>query len=63
MAFMEAVATVISVVALPPFLLVLVTILLSASVGKSLGLREKYVQCLLKVFEVSFIIQITAVAA
>ena len=35
-----------------PLAFVLVLIVLLASVGKSLGLRRKYVKCLLKVFEV-----------
>ena len=35
-----------------PLAFVLVLVVLLASVGKSLGLRRKYVKCLLKVFEV-----------
>lgn len=53
MAVTDALFTVALSVLLPPFLLVLVTVLVLASLGKSLGLRQKYVQFLLKVFEVS----------
>ncbi|XP_069992455.1 glycerol-3-phosphate acyltransferase 4-like [Penaeus vannamei] len=51
MAVTDALFTVALSVLLPPFLLVLVTVLVLASLGKSLGLRQKYVQFLLKVFE------------
>ena len=53
MAVVDALATVALTVVIPPFLIVLVTVLVLASLGKSLGLRQKYVQFLLKVFEVS----------
>ncbi|KAK8749949.1 hypothetical protein OTU49_015143 [Cherax quadricarinatus] len=36
---------------IPPFIILLVTVVVLASLGKSLGLRQKYVQFLLKVFE------------
>ena len=42
---------------LPPFIVVLIAVLLTASLGKSLGLREKYVQSLIKVFEVRLYIE------
>ncbi|KAK8386538.1 hypothetical protein O3P69_010875 [Scylla paramamosain] len=51
MAVVDALATVALTVVIPPFLIVLVTVLVLASLGKSLGLRQKYVQFLLKVFE------------
>ncbi|XP_071538148.1 glycerol-3-phosphate acyltransferase 3 isoform X2 [Panulirus ornatus] len=51
MAVVDALATVALTVVIPPFLIVLVTVLVLASVGKSLGLRQRYVQFLLKVFE------------
>lgn len=53
MAVVDALATVALTVVIPPFLIVLVTVLVLASLGKSLGLRQRYVQFLLKVFEVS----------
>lgn len=53
MAVVDALATVALTVVLPPFLMVLVSVLVLASLGKSLGLRQRYVQFLLKVFEVS----------
>ncbi|MPC59594.1 hypothetical protein E2C01_053618 [Portunus trituberculatus] len=53
MAVVDALATVALTVVIPPFLIVLVTVLVLASLGKSLGLRQKYVQFLLKVFEAS----------
>ncbi|XP_045581785.1 glycerol-3-phosphate acyltransferase 3 isoform X2 [Procambarus clarkii] len=51
MALLDALATLALTVLLTPFLVVLVTVLVLASLGKSLGLRQKYVQFLLKVFE------------
>ena len=53
MAVVDALATLALTVVIPPFLIVLVTVLVLASLGKSLGLRQKYVQFLLQVFEVS----------
>lgn len=53
MAVVDALATAALTVVIPPFLIILVTVLVLASLGKSLGLRQKYVQFLLKVFEVS----------
>lgn len=53
MAVVDALATVALTVVIPPFLIVLVTVLVLASLGKSLGLRQRYVQFLLKIFEVS----------
>ena len=37
---------------LPPFLIVLLTTLVLASIGKSLGIRRLYVKTLIRVFEV-----------
>ncbi|XP_068231182.1 glycerol-3-phosphate acyltransferase 3 isoform X2 [Palaemon carinicauda] len=51
MAVGDALATIGLTLLLPPFLLVLAVVLVLASAGKSLGLRQKYVQFLLKVFE------------
>ncbi|XP_042209743.1 glycerol-3-phosphate acyltransferase 3-like isoform X4 [Homarus americanus] len=51
MALIDALVTVALSVVLPPFLIVLVSVLVLASLGKSLGLRQRYVQFLLKVFE------------
>ncbi|XP_050725865.1 glycerol-3-phosphate acyltransferase 3-like isoform X4 [Eriocheir sinensis] len=51
MAVVDALATVALTVVLPPFIMVLVSVLVLASLGKSLGLRQRYVQFLLKVFE------------
>ncbi|XP_076043637.1 glycerol-3-phosphate acyltransferase 4 isoform X2 [Oratosquilla oratoria] len=51
MALVDALATVALSLLLPPFLVVLVSVLVLASFGKSLGLRQKYVEVLLKVFE------------
>ncbi|KAK3864032.1 hypothetical protein Pcinc_030246 [Petrolisthes cinctipes] len=51
MAVVDALATAALTVVIPPFLIILVTVLVLASLGKSLGLRQKYVQFLLKVFE------------
>ncbi|XP_066986948.1 glycerol-3-phosphate acyltransferase 3 isoform X5 [Macrobrachium rosenbergii] len=51
MAVGDALATIGLTLLLPPFLLVLAIVLVLASAGKSLGLRQKYVQFLLKVFE------------
>ena len=54
MALVDVFGTVALVIVIPPFLLVLITVLMLASFGKSLGIREKYVEYLLKLFEVGF---------
>lgn len=51
MAIAESVGTLILSLLVPPFLVFLLTILVLASLGRSLGLRKKYVETLLKVFE------------
>ncbi|CAL4128897.1 unnamed protein product, partial [Meganyctiphanes norvegica] len=51
MAIVESVGALILSLLVPPFLILLLTILVLASLGRSLGLRKKYVQFLLKVFE------------
>lgn len=51
MALLDAMATLAFTMIIPPFIILLVTVVVLASLGKSLGLRQKYVQFLLKVFE------------
>lgn len=52
MALMDAAFSLVFVFLLPPFVLILIFVLISASIGKSLGLRERYVKGLIRVFEV-----------
>lgn len=49
----DTVATLIFTALLPPFFGVVFMVVALASVGKTLGLRQKYVDILLKIFEVS----------
>ena len=52
MSLPEALNALVIFFLLPPFVVILLTVLFTASLGKSLGLREKYVEALIKVFEV-----------
>ena len=53
MAYLQALVTVSLVFLVPPFIFVLAIVLLTASVGKSIGIREIYVKKLIQIFEVS----------
>ncbi|KAF2364264.1 hypothetical protein FHG87_004984, partial [Trinorchestia longiramus] len=51
MALTAAAISLVFVFLLPPFVFVLIVVLVSASVGKSIGLRERYVKGLIRIFE------------
>lgn len=53
MAALLVVLSVVGSILLTPFLMILVSIIFLASIGKSLGVRRLYIKLLLMIFEVS----------
>ena len=53
MVIMDTLVTILFTVLLPPFCGVVVLVVILGSIGKTIGIRQGYVNILLKIFEVS----------